>query len=145
MINPELMKLLDSIDVLDILRDSVNYQLQKICNIEKTSEGRDWYQELPKIVKEKFDNYKTDYEHLALILKSDLQSITSEMNKGYYYWRLIRSACLTYRSDLSDYDQQLFQEFNLKETEAISDNVVLNKCIGILEQHVIENSTDLQT
>ena len=133
------MKLLDSIDVLDILRDSVSYQLQKIHNVEKTSEGRDWYQELPQIVREKFDNYKTDYEHLSLILKSEPEKITAEMNKGYYYWRLIRSACTTYRNDLADYDQQLFHEFNLKETEAISDNVVLNKCIGILEQHVIES------
>ena len=138
------MKLLDSNDILDILCDSVNYQLQKFHNIEKTSEGRDWYHELPKIVKEKVDNYKTDYEYLSLILKSDLKRVISEMSKGYYYWRLIRSACLTYRNDLTDYDQQLFQEFNLKQTEAISDNVVLNKCIGILEQHVIENSTDLQ-
>ena len=139
MINPELMKLLDSIDVLDILRDSVSYQLEKIHNVEKTSEGRDWYQELPQIVREKFDNYKTDYEHLSLILKSEPENITAEMNKGYYYWRLIRSACTTYRNDLADYDQQLFHEFNLKETEAISDNVVLNKCIGILDQHVIES------
>lgn len=133
------MKLLDSIDVLDVLQDSVSYQLQKIHNVEKTSEGRDWYQELPQIVREKFDNYKTDYEHLLLILKSEPEKITAEMNKGYYYWRLIRSACTTYRNDLADYDQQLFHEFNLKETEAISDNVVLNKCIGILEQHVIES------
>ncbi|MDH3191908.1 MAG: hypothetical protein OEM18_04400 [Nitrosopumilus sp.] len=139
MINPELMKLLDSIDVLDIFCDSVNYQLKKIHNVEKTSEGRDWYQELPQIVKEKFDNYKTDYEHLSFILKSDPEKIISEMNKGYYYWRLIRSACATYRNDLVEYDQELFQEFNLKETDAISDNVVLNKCIGILEQHVVEN------
>jgi len=139
MINPELMKLLESIDVLEILRDSVTYQIQKIHNVEKTAEGRDWYQELPQIVKEKFDNYKNDYEHLSLILKSEPEKITSEMNKGYYYWRLIRSACITYRNDLADYDQQLFHEFNLKETEAISDNVVLNKCIGVLEQHVVEN------
>lgn len=139
MINPELMKLLDSNDVLEILRDSVIYQLQKIHNVEKTSEGRDWYQELPQIVKEKVDNYRNDYEHLSLILRSEPEKITSEMNKGYYYWRLIRSACVTYRNDLRDYDQQLNHEFNLKETEAISDNVVLNKCIGVLEQHVVEN------
>ena len=139
MINPELMKLLDARDILDILRDSVNYQLQKIQNVEKSSEGRDWYQELPAMVREKFDNYKSDYEHLALILKLEPVKIVSEMNKGYYYWRLIRSACTTYRNDLVDFDQQLFQEFNLKETEAISDNVVLNKCIGVLEQHVVEN------
>ncbi|WP_249111152.1 hypothetical protein [Nitrosopumilus sp. K4] len=138
MINPELMKLLESIDVLDMLRDSVTYQLQKLRNVEKTSEGRDWYQELPQIVKEKFDNYKTDYEHLDQILKLEPEQINVEMNKGYYYWRLIRSACTTYRNDLSDYDQQLFQEFNLKETEAISDNIILNKCIGVLDQHVVE-------
>lgn len=139
MINPELMKLLDSIDIVDIFRDAVKYQLEKIENVSKSSEGRDWYQELPQIVKEKFDNYKKDYEHLNLVLKSDSEKITVEMNKGYYYWRLIRSACNTYRNDLKDYDLQLFQEFNLKETDAISDNTVLNKCIGILEQHVVEN------
>jgi len=132
------MKLLDSIDILDIIRDSMSYQLQKIRNVEKSSEGRDWYQELPQIIREKFDNYKTDYEHLSFILKSEPEKIRSEMNKGYYYWRLVRSACITYRNDLSDYDAQLFQEFGLKETEAISDNMVLDKCIGILEQHVIE-------
>lgn len=138
MINSELMKLLESIDVLDVIKDSVNYQLQKIHNIGKSSEGRDWYHELPQIVKEKFDNYKSDYEHLSLILKSEHEKIITEMNKGYYYWRLIRSACTTYRNDLRDYDQQLLQEFNLKETEAISDNEILNKCIGVLEQHVVE-------
>jgi len=138
MINPELMKLLESIDILDIIRDSVRYQLQKINNVGKTAEGRDWYQELPQIIKEKFDNYKTDYEHLSFVLKSEQEKIRLEMNKGYYYWRLIRSACTTYRNDLMDYDQQLLQEFNLKETEAISDNEVLNKCIGVLEQHVVE-------
>lgn len=138
MINSELMKLLESMDILDVIRDSVNYQLQKIHNIGKSSEGRDWYLELPQIVKEKFDNYKADYEHLNLVLKSEHEKIITEMNKGYYYWRLIRSACTTYRNDLMDYDQQLFQEFNLKETEAISDNEVLNKCIGVLEQHVVE-------
>lgn len=138
MINSELMKLLESIDVLDAIRDSVRYQLQKIHGIGKTSEGRDWYQELPQIIKEKFDNYKTDYEHLSGILSSDQGKITSEMSKGYYYWRLIRSACTTYRNDLIDYDQQLLQEFNLKETDAISDNEVLNRCIGVLEQHVVE-------
>lgn len=138
MINPELMKLLESIDILDIIRDSVRYQLQKINNVGKTAEGRDWYQELPQIIKEKFDNYKTDYEHLSYVLKSEQEKIRLEMNKGYYYWRLIRSACTTYRNDLMDYDQQLLQEFNLKETEAISDNEVLNKCIGVLEQHVVE-------
>ena len=139
MINPELMVLLESKDIMDIIRDSVEYQLQKIRNVEKSSEGRDWYQELPQMIKEKFDNYKTDYEHLLHVLKYEPEKITSEMNKGYYYWRLVRSACATYRNDLIDYDQQLFQEYNLKETEAISDNTVLNKCIGVLETHVVEN------
>ena len=138
MINPELMKLLETNDVLDILRDSVAYQLQKIHNVERTGEGRDWHQELPSIVRAKFDNYKVDYEHLSRILKLDHEQTKAEMNKGYYYWRLLRSACNTYRNDLAEYDQQLNQEFNLKETEAISDNTVLNKCIIILDQHVIE-------
>jgi len=132
------MKLLERNDVLDTLRDSVTYQLQKIINVEKTNEGRDWYQELPEIVKAKFDNYKSDYENLARILASEHEEIKSEMNKGYYYWRLIRSACNTYRNDLVEYDQQLNQEFNLRETEAISDNAVLDECIGVLDQHAIE-------
>jgi hypothetical protein len=62
----------------------------------------------------------------------------TEMNKGYYYWRLIRSACNTYQNDLVEYDQQLSQEFNLQETEAISDNTTLHECIGILDQHAID-------
>ena len=82
MINPDLMKLLDSIDTLDIIRDSIDYQLQKIQNVEKSEEGRDWYLELPQIVKEKFDNYKTDYEHLSFTLKSESEKIRVEMNKG---------------------------------------------------------------
>jgi hypothetical protein len=60
------------------------------------------------------------------------------MNRGYYYWRLLRSACTTYRNDLVEYDQQLVLEFNLPETEAISDNPVLNECIGVLDKHAIE-------
>ena len=132
------MKLLERNDVLDILRDSVTYQLQKIINVEKTNEGRDWYQELPEIVKAKFDNYKADYENLSRILASEHEEIKTEMNKGYYFWRLVRSACNTYRNDLVEYDQQLNQEFNLKETEAISDNAVLDECIGVLDQHAIE-------
>jgi len=139
MIHLELMKLLETNDVLDILRDSVTYQMQKIHNVEKTSEGRDWYQELPQMVRAKFDNYKVDYEHLSRILKLEQVQIQNEMNKGYYYWRLLRSACSTYRNDLVEYDQQLNQEFNLKETEAISDNSMLNECIGVLDQHVIES------
>ena len=117
---------------------SVAYQLQKIKNVEKTNEGRDWYQELPPIVKDKFDNYKTDYENLSRILTLNPEQIHDEMNKGYYYWRLIRSACTTYRNDLMEYDRQLIEEFNLQETEAISDNYVLNECIGVLDKHVIE-------
>ena len=138
MINPELMKLLETSDVLDVLGDSVTYQLQKIHNVQRTNEGRDWYDELPNIVRGKFDSYKEDYEHLSQILKMDSEQIRSEMNKGYYYWRLLRSACHTYRNDLVEYDQQLNQEFNLQETEAISDNATLNDCIGVLDQHAIE-------
>ena len=132
------MKLLDSKDILDTLRDSITYQLQKMRNIEKNSESKEWYQELPKIVREKFENYKNDYEHLSFILKSEPEIITKEMKKGYYYWRLVRSACITYKNDLITCDEELFQEFGLQETEAISDNTILNKCIGILEQHVVE-------
>ena len=132
------MKLLEMSDVLDVLKDSVLYQLQKIHNVQRTNEGRDWYDELPKIVKGKFDNYKEDYEHLSQILKLESAQIRIEMNKGYYYWRLLRSACHTYRNDLVEYDQQLSHEFNLQETEAISDNAVLNDSIGILDLHAIE-------
>ncbi|MBC8515683.1 MAG: hypothetical protein ISR81_03285 [Nitrosopumilus sp.] len=132
------MELLEKNDVLDILVGSVAYQLQKIKNVEKTNEGRDWYQELPPIVKDKFDNYKTDYENLSRILTLNPEQIHDEMNKGYYYWRLIRSACTTYRNDLIEYDRQLIEEFNLQETEAISDNYVLNECIDVLDKHVIE-------
>ncbi len=138
MINPELMKLLETSDVLDVLGDSVSYQLQKIHNVQRTNEGRDWYDELPQIVKGKFDSYREDYGHLSRILKLEQEQIKTEMNKGYYYWRLLRSACHTYRNDLIEYDQQLSQEFNLQVTEAISDNAVLNDCIEILDQHAIE-------
>jgi len=138
MINPELMELLEKNDVLDILIESVAYQMLKIHNVDKTTEGRDWYHELPPIVKDKFDNYKKDYETLSGILALEHEQIKNEMNKGYYYWRLLRSACTTYRNDLVEYDQQLIQEFNLPETEAISDNSVLNECIGVLDKHAIE-------
>jgi len=37
-----------------------------------------------------------------------------------------------------EYDQQLSQEFNLQETEAISDNTALHECIGVLDQHAID-------
>ena len=137
MINPELLRLLEANNTLDILKDSTSYQLQKLNNVEKTSEGRDWYAELPQIVKEKFDNYKEDYEKLSRILNSD--KMQEEMNKGYYYWRLLRSACNTYRNDLKEYDLQLSQEFNLQETKAISENESLDECLGVLEHHVVEN------
>lgn len=138
MINPEILRLLETNNTLDVLKDSVSYQLQKLNNIEKTNEGRDWYAELPQIVKEKFDNYKEDYEKLSRIL--DSEKIQEEMNKGYYYWRLLRSACNTYRNDLKEYDLQLSQEFNLQETKAISENESLDECIGVLEHHVVENN-----
>lgn len=138
MINPELMQLLETSDVLDVLGDSVSYQLQKIHNVQRTNEGRDWYDELPKIVRGKFDSYREDYDHLSRILKLEPEQIRTEMNKGYYYWRLLRSACHTYRNDLVEYDQQLSQEFNLQATEAISDNIVLNDCIEVLDQHAVE-------
>ena len=138
MINPEILRLLETNNTLDVLKDSVSYQLQKLNNVEKTNEGRDWYAELPQIVKEKFDNYKEDYEKLFRILNSD--KIQEEMNKGYYYWRLLRSACSTYRNDLKEYDLQLSQEFNLQETKAISENESLDECIGVLEHHVVENN-----
>ncbi|WP_255430841.1 hypothetical protein [Candidatus Nitrosopumilus sp. SW] len=136
MINPELLRLIETNDTLDVLKDSVSYQLQKLNNVEKTNEGRDWYAELPTIVREKFDNYKVDYERLSRILESD--QMKDEMNKGYYYWRLLRSACNTYRNDLKEYDLQLSQEFNLQETKAISENESLDECIGVLEHHVVE-------
>jgi hypothetical protein len=124
-INPELMTLLEKNDVLDVLKDSVAYQMQKIYNVEKTNEGRDWY--------------KSDYGHLFRIFELEQEQMKNEMNKGYYYWRLLLSACNTYRNDLVECDQQLNQEFNLKVTEAISDNVTLNECIGVLDKHVVEN------
>jgi hypothetical protein len=139
MINPDLMNLLETQDNLDILADSVKYQLEKFQNVQKTNEGRDWYLELPQIIKEKFDNYLEDYEKLSRILKLSQEEIVNEMKKGYYFWRLLHSACNTYRNDLAEYDQQLFQEFNLKETSAISDNAVLNQCIEVLDKHVIES------
>ena len=139
LINPELLRLLETNDVLDVLRDSVSYQFQKLSNVEKTNEGREWYAELPAIVREKFDNYKEDYDKLSRILKSEHNEIKNEMNKGYYYWRLIRSACNTYRNDLKEYDIQLGQEFNLKGTKAISENNLLDDCIVVLDQHAVED------
>ena len=139
MISPELLRLLETNDSLDILRDSVSYQSKKLNSVERTNEGRDWHAELPAVIREKFDNYKEDYQKLSRILNSDPQEMNAEMNKGYYYWRLIRSACKTYRIDLKEYDMQLNQEFNIQETQAISKNNLLEECIGTLERHVVEN------
>jgi hypothetical protein len=138
MINPQLMSLLDTNDTLDILKDSVAYQLQKMHNVEKTTDGKEWYQDLPQIVKDKFNDYKEAYENISRILKSDHHIMVNEMNKGYYYWRLLRSSCSTYQNDLIEFEQQLVQEFNFKETKAISDNEVLKDCIKVLTEHAVE-------
>lgn len=138
MINPQLMNLLDTNDTLDILKDSVAYQLQKMHNVEKTTDGKEWYQDLPQIVKDKFNDYKEAYENISRILKSDHHIMVNEMNKGYYYWRLLRSSCSTYQNDLIEFEQQLVQEFNFKETKAISDNEVLRDCIKVLTEHAVE-------
>ncbi|GKS66897.1 hypothetical protein YTPLAS73_04440 [Nitrosarchaeum sp.] len=139
MINPKLMDLLDNIDTLDILRDSTVYQLQKMQNVEKTLDGKDWYQDLPQIVKNKFNDYKEAYASILGILKSDHQIMLKEMNKGYYYWRLLRSACNTYQNDLVEFDQQLVEEFNFKETKAISNNEILKNCLKVLIEHAVED------
>lgn len=132
------MSLLDTNDTLDILKDSVAYQLQKMHNVEKTTDGKEWYQDLPQIVKDKFNDYKEAYENISRILKSDHHIMVNEMNKGYYYWRLLRSSCSTYQNDLIEFEQQLVQEFNFKETKAISDNEVLRDCIKVLTEHAVE-------
>jgi len=139
MINPQLMKLLDAKDTLDILKDSVAYQLQKMQNVEKTTDGKEWYQDLPQIVKDKFNDYKEAYENISSILKSDHYVMLNEMNKGYYYWRLLRSSCNTYQNDLIEFEQQLVQEFNFKETKAISNNEILKDCIKVLTEHAVED------
>ena len=139
MINPQLMELLDTIDTLDVLRDSVAYQLQKMQNVEKTAEGKEWYQDLPQMVKNKFNDYKEAYENIFRILKLDHQTIVKEMNKGYYFWRLLRSSCHTYQNDLIEFEQQLVDEFNFKETKAISDNEILKECIKVLTEHAVED------
>jgi hypothetical protein len=138
MINPQLMSLLETNDTLDILKDSVAYQLQKMHNVEKTTDGKEWYQDLPQIVKDKFNDYKEAYENISRILISDHHIMVNEMNKGYYYWRLLRSSCSTYQNDLIEFEQQLVQEFNFKETKAISDNEVLRDCIKVLTEHAVE-------
>lgn len=139
MINPQLMDLLDTNDTLDILKDSVAYQIQKMQNVEKTEDGKEWYQSLPQIVKDKFNDYKEAYENISRILKSDHQMMLNEMSKGYYYWRLLRSSCNTYQNDLIEFEQQLVQEFNFKETKAISNNEVLRDCIKVLMEHAVED------
>ena len=139
MINPQLMELLDAKDILDILKNSVVYQLQKMQNVEKTADGKEWYQDLPQIVKDKFNDYKEAYENISKILKSDHHVMLNEMNKGYYYWRLLRSSCNTYQNDLIEFEQQLVQEFNFKETKAISNNEILKDCIKVLTEHAVED------
>ena len=139
MINPQLMDLLDTNNTLDILKDSVAYQLQKMQSVEKTADGKEWYQDLPQIVKDKFNDYKEAYENISSILKSDHYVMLNEMNKGYYYWRLLRSSCNTYQNDLIEFEQQLVQEFNLKETKAISNNEILKNCIKVLTEHAVED------
>jgi hypothetical protein len=138
MINPQLMSLLETNDTLDILKDSVAYQLQKMQNVEKTTDGKEWYQDLPQIVKDKFNDYREAYENISRILKSEHRTMVNEMNKGYYYWRLLRSACSTYQNDLIEFEQQLVHEFSFKETKAISDNEVLKDCIKVLTEHAVE-------
>jgi len=133
------MDLLDTNDTLDILKDSVAYQLQKMQSVEKTADGKEWYQDLPQIVKDKFNDYKEAYENISKILKSDHHVMLNEMNKGYYYWRLLRSSCNTYQNDLIEFEQQLVQEFNFKETKAISNNEVLQDCIKVLTEHAVED------
>ena len=139
MINPQLMDLLDTNNTLDILKDSVAYQLQKMQSVEKTTDGKEWYQDLPQIVKDKFNDYKEAYENISRILKSDHHVMLNEMSKGYYYWRLLRSSCNTYQNDLIEFEQQLVQEFNLKETKAISNNEILKNCIKVLTEHAVED------
>ena len=133
------MDLLDTNNTLDILKDSVAYQLQKMQSVEKTADGKEWYQDLPQIVKDKFNDYKEAYENISRILKSDHHVMLNEMNKGYYYWRLLRSSCNTYQNDLIEFEQQLVQEFNLKETKAISNNEILKNCIKVLTEHAVED------
>ncbi|MBS3922161.1 MAG: hypothetical protein KGZ37_03315 [Nitrosarchaeum sp.] len=133
------MALLDTNDTLDILKDSVVYQLQKMQNVEKTIDGKDWYQDLPQIVKDKFNDYKEAYENISRILKLERSEMLNQMNKGYYYWRLLRSSCNTYQNNLIEFDQQLVEEFSFKETKAISNNEILQDCVKILTEHAVED------
>ena len=139
MINPQLLALLDTNDTLDILKDSVAYQLQKMQNVEKTTDGKDWYQGLPQIIKDKFNDYKEAYENISRILKSERSEMLNQMNKWYYYWRLLRSSCSTYQNDLIEFDQQLVEEFSFKETKAISNNEILQDCVKVLTEHAVED------
>jgi len=139
MINQQLLALLDTNDTLDILKDSVVYQLQKMQNVEKTIDGKDWYQDLPQIVKDKFNDYKEAYENISRILKLERSEMLNQMNKGYYYWRLLRSSCNTYQNNLIEFDQQLVEEFSFKETKAISNNEILQDCVKILTEHAVED------
>lgn len=139
MINQQLLALLDTNDTLDILKDSVVYQLQKMQNVEKTIDGKDWYQDLPQIVKDKFNDYKEAYENISRILKLERSEMLNQMNKGYYYWRLLRSSCNTYQNDLIEFDQQLVEEFSFKETKAISNNEILQDCVKVLTKHAVED------
>ena len=139
MINPILTDLLSNNDVLDVLKLAVTHQIKKMQNMDKTEEGREWKQDIPDVIKTKFDEYLKDFVKLSLILEEEQDTILDRMNKGYYYWRLLRSACNTYQIDLKEYDMQLFQEFSLKNTKGISDNDVLKKCISVLEEHADED------
>ena len=133
------MELLEYNDTLSVLKQAVAYQVQKMQNTEKTGDGKEWRQYFPDIIKTKFDEYQKDFEKLSLILQEEQSMLLDKMNEGYYYWRLLRSACNTYQNDLQEYDTELFQEFNLKKTKRISDNDVLKKCISVLEEHAVED------
>jgi len=133
------MELLEYNDTLSILKQAVTYQVQKMQNAEKTEGGKEWRQYFPDIVRTKFEDYLKDYEKLSLVLQEEQNTLHDKMNEGYYYWRLLRSACNTYQNDLQEYDTELFQEFGLKKTKAISDNDVLKKCISVLEKHAVED------
>jgi len=138
MINSVLTDLLESNDTFDVLKLATSYQIQKMQNVDKTKEGQEWKLDFPDIIKTKFDDYLKDFVKLSLILQEQ-NTLFDKMNEGYYYWRLLRSACNTYQSDLKEYDAELFQEFSLKTTKNISDNDALKKCVSVLEEHAIED------
>ena len=133
------MDLLEYNDTLSVLKQAVAYQVEKMQNAEKTEESKEWKQCLPDLIRTKFNDYMKDFEKLSLILQEEQNILHDKMNEGYYYWRLLRSACNTYQNDLQEYDAELFQEFSLKKTKAISDSDVLKKCISILEEHAVED------